>query len=86
MGGVPEILEGVPFARLIPEATVGSVARTLEETLRLTPKGNEVEEVRRDISERFSEKRLVEDMKALYLRELTAVGLRTGADGKQGVG
>ena len=86
VGGVPEILVGVPFARLIPEATVGSVARTLEETLRLTPKGNEVEEVRRDISERFSEKRLVEDMKALYLRELTAVGLRTGADGKQGVG
>ena len=74
VGGVPDILDGVGIARSIPDGTVESVAEVLKETLGLEPGRVELAQIRADVCERYSEKRLVDRIRTLYLEELAAVG------------
>jgi glycosyltransferase involved in cell wall biosynthesis len=74
VGGVPEILEGVPLARVIPDGSPESVAETLHAVLALEPGFQEVQEVREAVAEAYSVQRLSRDMAALYQEELARVG------------
>jgi len=74
VGGVPEVLDRVELARLIPEGTVDSVASTLSEVLRLQVSHEVRDRVRRDTGARFATDRLARDMEALYREELRAAG------------
>jgi len=74
VGGVPEILEDVPFARLILKAEPEAVAAGLREVME---SGREVEELsaaRGAIRDRFSIGNLVGRIDALYREELARVG------------
>lgn len=86
VGGVPEVLEGLSLARLLPHATPEGVAEGLAEWLeKALAHGfaeEEVEAVRRRVAERYSTERLAGDMAALYVRELEEAGLTPGAGGR----
>jgi glycosyltransferase involved in cell wall biosynthesis len=70
VGGVPEILSGVALARLIPEASPESAASTMAEVLRLEVDEEERNRIRYEVANRYAASRLVDDVQALYLREL----------------
>jgi len=74
VGGVGEILEGVHLARLIPEATEEAVASALLEVLAARPDQEAIEVIRQATVQRFSVGRLVEDIEALYRKELEKIG------------
>ena len=75
VGGVPEVLEGVSLARLIPGDTPASVALGLQEALGVKLEEPVLMGVRRAVRDRYSTERLVRDMENLYRTELTARGL-----------
>jgi len=75
VGGVPEVLEGVALARLIPGDTPEAVAFALRDALRLETEDSVTREIRRKVRDRFSTGRLVRDTEALYRAELEAAGL-----------
>lgn len=75
VGGVPEMLEGIPLARLIPEASPRVVAASLREALGLVLEESALREMRAEIRNRYATGRLVQDMEELYREELEAVGL-----------
>ena len=70
VGGVPEVLEGIPGARLVTDATPEAMARGLAEVLSARPGAEEVAVVRKTVVERFSVERLCGDMAELYREEL----------------
>ena len=73
VGGVPEILEGVPLASLIQEPTGEAVAAAIEEVLGREVTKAELRVVRDDTVERYSVGRLVHDVAQLYQAELAEV-------------
>lgn len=73
VGGVPELLEGVPLARLIPEGTPWAVASALREALGLETGAHDFRTVRRQVRDRYASERLVRNMEALYREELARV-------------
>ena len=74
VGGVPEILDGVPLARLISGDTPETVASALGETLGMELGAPEVREIRRQVRDRYATERLVRDMETLYRAELCGAG------------
>jgi glycosyltransferase involved in cell wall biosynthesis len=75
VGGVPEILDGVPLARLISGDTPETVASALGETLGMELGAPEVREIRRQVRDRYATERLVRDMETLYRAELCGAGI-----------
>jgi glycosyltransferase involved in cell wall biosynthesis len=73
VGGVPEILEGVPLASLIQEPTGEAVAAAIMKVLGREVTKDELRVVRDDTVERYSVGRLVHDVAQLYQAELTEV-------------
>jgi glycosyltransferase involved in cell wall biosynthesis len=80
VGGVAEILEGVPLTTLIREPTEEAVAAALTTVLGLELSGKALQEVRQSTAERFSVVRLAGEMEGLYREELekrTGNGIRS---------
>ena len=79
VGGVPEILGGVPTATLVAEGTPEALARELGRTLGRVPDERYlpeiVEAVRAEAAGSFSVERLAKDVEALYEEELRKAGL-----------
>ncbi len=80
VGGVPEMLAGVPLARLIPHGDPGSVAEGLMEVSRIMLPGPILEKVRREIEARYAVEGLLDRVSDLYRSELGRAGL-SGSDG-----
>jgi glycosyltransferase involved in cell wall biosynthesis len=69
VGGVPEVLEGIPLGRLIPKGD----PRTVAEGLKLP--GPILEKLRREIEARYTVESLIETVSDLYRSELRRAGL-----------
>jgi glycosyltransferase involved in cell wall biosynthesis len=73
VGGVPEIIDGIPLTRLIGTAEPAAVASALAKVLEAEVGEGERQEVRERIRDRFSVENLVSQMEALYREELGKV-------------
>ncbi len=81
VGGIPEILDGVPLARLIGDADPGAVASALVEVIRMEVGESVRQGIRERIRERFSVEALVAETEALYREELERAGVTEPDDG-----
>ena len=75
VGGVPEILEGGELGRLVESASDNEVADALESVLVSPPSTQDAERARRLVLERFSIRRLAEDVERLYTDALRRAGV-----------
>ena len=75
VGGVPEILEGGELGRLVESASDNEVADALESVLVSPPSTQDAERARRLVLERFSIRRLAEDVERLYADALRRAGV-----------
>ena len=75
VGGVPEILEGGELGRLVESASDNEVADALESVLVSPPSTLDAERARRLVLERFSIRRLAEDVERLYADALRRAGV-----------
>ena len=75
VGGVPEILEGGELGRLVESASDNEVADALESVLVSPPSTQDAERGRRLVLERFSIRRLAEDVERLYTDALRRAGV-----------
>ena len=75
VGGVPEILEGGELERLVESASDNEVADALESVLVSPPSTQDAERARRLVLERFSIRRLAEDVERLYADALRRAGV-----------
>jgi len=75
VGGVREILDGVPLGRIIRDDMPDSVASALRETLEISLPREQREGVRRAIGERYSVRGLVDATEIVYRQELRRAGL-----------
>ncbi len=74
VGGVPEILEGGELGRLVESASDNEVADALESVLLSPPSAEDTERARRLVLERFSIRRLAQDIERLYADALKRAG------------
>ena len=74
VGGVPEILEGGELGRLVESASDDEVADALESVLLSPPSAEDMERARRLVLERFSIRRLAQDIERLYADALKRAG------------
>jgi len=81
VGGVPEILEGGELGRLVESASDHAVADALESVLTSPPSREDVERARRLVLERFSIRRLAQDVERLYVDALERAGVGEGGEG-----
>ena len=83
VGGVPEILQGMPRSILVEGDAPGDMARGLARVLTTGEDGGEEEEaveaLRRAVTRHYSVDRLARDMEALYREALEEVGVAVPA-------
>jgi glycosyltransferase involved in cell wall biosynthesis len=75
VGGVPEVLEGIPLGRLVPVGDPRSLAEGLKEVSRMKLPGPILEKVRRGIEARYALESLLDTVSDLYRAELRRAGL-----------
>ena len=75
VGGVGEILDGVPLGRPIRDDAPESVASSILETLEISLPRDQREAVRRAMGERYSVQGLVDATETVYRQELRNAGL-----------
>ena len=75
VGGVPEILEGGELGRLVESASDNEVADALESVLVSPASAEDAERARRLVLERFSIRRLAQEVERLYADALKRAGV-----------
>ena len=75
VGGVPEILEGGELGCLVHSASDQGVARALEGVLASPPSHEDRERAQELVLERFSIRRLAQDVERLYVDALKRAGI-----------
>ena len=75
VGGVPEILEGGELGRLVESASDHEVADALESVLTSPPSREDAERAQELVLERFSIRRLADDVERLYADALERAGV-----------
>ena len=80
VGGVPEILDGGELGRLVHSPSDHKVAGALESVLASPPSAGHVERARTLVLQRFSIRRLAEDVEALYADALERTDVGKGEE------
>ena len=75
VGGVPEILDGGELGCLVHSAWDDEVAAGLDSVLASPPSPEDRERARKLVLERFSIRRLAEDVERLYVEALKQAGV-----------